>query len=184
MARAIDKASARSVSGGPARDTGLVRVAWDHADELLGFLIGQTRGSEDAHDLRQEVFLRLSRVAASDSIRDVRAYSFRIARNLAVDYHRRRRAEASLFDGKCADWDAPSSTATPDIELCGRQDLEQLRIAVAELAPRLRQALLWARLDGLKLAEIGRRLGVSESMAGRYVAQALAHCQSRLSDEG
>ena len=162
----------------------LARAGWDHADELLGFLIGRTRGGEEARDLRQEVFLRLSRAPPRQNIGDVRAYCFRIARNLIVDHYRRRRAEARLFDDGDTGQDVPSLTVTPEIELSGRQELEQLRIAVAELAPHLRQALLWARLDGLKLAEIGRRLGVSESMAGRYVTQALTHCQARLSREG
>jgi RNA polymerase sigma factor (sigma-70 family) len=184
VARGNIKASAASVSGDAVQTLGLVRAAWEHADELLGFLICRTREDDVARDLRQEVFLRLSRTPANGDIGDVRAYCFRIARNLIVDHHRQRRAEARIFDNGGGDMDAPSETVTPEIELTGRQELEQLRAAVDELAPHLRQALLWARLEGLKLAEIGRRLGVSESMAGRYVTQALTHCQARLSREG
>jgi RNA polymerase sigma factor (sigma-70 family) len=184
VARAYIKSPASSVSHGVAKELDLVGAAWEHADELLGFLICRTREDEVARDLRQEVFLRLSRTPANGNIGDVRAYCFRIARNLIVDHHRRRRAEARLFDANGGDQDAPSPTVTPEIELSDRQELEQLRAAVAELAPHMRRALLWARLDGLKLAEIGRRLGVSESMAGRYVTQALTHCQVRLSREG
>jgi RNA polymerase sigma factor (sigma-70 family) len=161
--------------------TRLVQSALRHSDELLGFFRRQTRGGDEAQDLRQELFLRLSRVPSVGEIADLRAYCFSIARNLAIDFHRRRNTETQLFASALFTENAPSLEASPELEVSGRQDLGKLTLAVAELPPNLRQALLWARLDGLKLKEIGRRLGVSESMAGRYVSQAMARCQSRLS---
>lgn len=162
----------------------LVRAALDHADELLAFLRRQTRGGEEAHDLRQEVFLRLGRAADQAEIVNLRAYCFRVARNLLTDFHRRHVAETRLFEPGDVNEEAPCSRPTPEAQFSGQQDFERLRAAVDELPPHLRNALLWARIDGLKLAEIGSRLGVSESMAGRYVTRALNQCRAYVSRTG
>jgi len=155
-------------------------AARDYAEELLGFFRHRVRGGDEAQDLRQEVFLRLSRAPSGSEIVDLRAYCFRVARNLLVDFHRSGQARTQVFDSFPATEDAACAKPTPEIAVAGRQDLRLLREAVADLPPHLRQALLWARIDGVRLAEIGRRLGVSESMAGRYVTQALMRCRARL----
>src|SRR5438093_11532521 len=62
-----------------------------HHQGLFKYFCRAVGHAESARDLTQEVFLRVSRSpipAAADG--DVRAWLFRIARNLALDYHRRR----------------------------------------------------------------------------------------------
>ncbi|WP_416637191.1 sigma factor-like helix-turn-helix DNA-binding protein [Pseudomonas sp. OHS18] len=60
------------------------------------------------------------------------------------------------------------------------QQLDRLQGILEDLPAHLRQALLWNRLEGLTQKEIGQRLGVSESMAGRYILKALEHCQQKM----
>ena len=58
-----------------------------HSSELLRFFTRQTRCSELAADLRQETWLRLQGRPAGE-IGNVRAFLYRIARNLLIDHHR------------------------------------------------------------------------------------------------
>ena len=54
---------------------------------------------EAAKDLTQDVFLRASRAAVPTAdARGVQAWLFSIARNLVIDYHRRRRREPGHVD--------------------------------------------------------------------------------------
>src|SRR5918996_3854648 len=60
-------------------------------NRLFGYFISAVGQTDTARDLTQDVFLRVSRTAvpeASDG--EVRAWLFRIARNLALDHYRKR----------------------------------------------------------------------------------------------
>ncbi|WEK45173.1 MAG: sigma-70 family RNA polymerase sigma factor [Candidatus Andeanibacterium colombiense] len=152
-----------------------------HGDELFHFLRRRVGSPDDAEDLRQEALLRIGQAGAG-SVHNIRSYLFQVARNLIVDRSRARRKEVQ--------WHAPGAEAAvpcdaPGPDRCAESasDLASLREAVAGLPEKQRLALLWTRLDGVTLKEVGKRLGVSESMAGRYVAQALARCQEVLDGE-
>ncbi len=149
-----------------------------HAGDLAGYLRRQLACPDLAEDLCQDVFLRIGQQREPEALAQPRAYLFRIARNLIVDHHRRRRARPlsqPLDDhAPCLACPRACPETAADHALC----LKGLRAALADLPPRQRQALVWHRLEGLTQAEIGRRLGVSERMAGRYVAQAIEHCRT------
>lgn len=149
-----------------------------HAGDLAGYLRRQLPCPHLAEDLCQEVFLRLGQHPEPTRLEEPRAYLFRIARNLLIDHHRRRRSrplDQPLDDPElCLACPRSCPERDADRALCRKA----LDTALASLPPRLRQALIWHRLEGLTQAEIGRRLGVSERMAGRYVAQAIEHCQT------
>ncbi|MCL7939888.1 sigma-70 family RNA polymerase sigma factor [Halomonas sp. ATCH28] len=153
-----------------------------HATDLAGYLRRQLPCPHLAEDLCQEVFLRLGQHPEPGRLVESRAYLFRIARNLVIDHHRRRRSHPV-----CQPLDEPDlCLACP--HACPERDTDRalcrrvLYATLDTLPPRLRQALVWHRIEGLTQAEIGRRLGVSERMAGRYVAQAIARCRERLTD--
>ncbi|WP_046079115.1 RNA polymerase sigma factor [Halomonas sp. HG01] len=161
-----------------------------HARDITAFLRHQLPCPDLADDLCQEVFLRLGRqrldANASDTrLEQPRAYLFRIARNLLIDHHRRRQArpgDRPTEDDDIACLACPHAARYSDPEAAAERRLcrRGLERAMAGLPPHLRQALVWHRLEGLSQAEIGRRLGVSERMAGRYVRQAISHCRDRL----
>lgn len=158
----------------------LTRLYRMHAGDLNGYLRQRVRCPALADDLCQEAFLRLSQRPSTESLEEPRAYLFRIANNLMIDHHRRchSRIDHQPLDDPRLCLACPYScpeTAT-ESALCQRQ----LRRAMASLPPRLLQALTWHRLEGLTQAEIGRRFGVSERMAGRYIAQALERCRNEL----
>ncbi|MFY0992191.1 RNA polymerase sigma factor [Halomonas sp. C05BenzN] len=154
-----------------------------HATDLAGYLRRQLQCPHLAEDLCQEIFLRLGQHPEPGGLEAPRAYLFRMARNLVIDHHRRCRSRPASqpldTPGLCLVCPRPCPEEEAERHLC----LMRLRETMDTLPTRLRQALTWHRLEGLTQAEIGRRLGVSERMAGRYVAQALARCRDRLARE-
>jgi len=149
-----------------------------HSGELLRFFVRQTRCSELAADLRQETWLRLQGRRAEE-IGNVRAFLYRVARNLLIDHHRQQ-----LVRPQWAPIDETLESDVPEPERATEDSrrLARLQGLMQELPEHLRQALLWNRLDGLTQREIGERLGVSESMAGRYILKALEYCQERMDE--
>ena len=83
-----------------------------------------------------------------------------------------------LSSTRCREGDTstPAAQPSPEQRLAALQLLHAVAERLEGLARRPRQAFLLARLSGLGYAEIGRRLGVSERMVKKYMAQAMLHC--------
>jgi RNA polymerase sigma factor (sigma-70 family) len=159
-------------------DRAQMEAATDHSKELMRFLRNRVGSVDDASDLHQETFVRLAR-GSSAPIADLRAYLFRVARNLSEDFLRSERRRRGRFVDELKD-DIASDQPNPEQIVLGMDQMRELRAALASLPERQRLALLLYRLEGMPLREIGVRLKVSESMASRYVAKALRHCALRL----
>lgn len=154
----------------------------DNYRELLRFLTRRTGGDvERAADLAQDTYLKLAALGPdSGGIHNPRAYVYRVAGNLAIDTLRRDgRIANDLALLEAADIVA-DPTPSQETRAIARQRLRMLEAALDELPAKPRLALLLNRVEGRTFAEIARRLGVSESMVAKYIAQALRHCRDRL----
>jgi RNA polymerase sigma-70 factor (ECF subfamily)/transmembrane sensor len=158
----------------------LIASFQENYQDLLRFLTQRTGDPDRAADVAQETYLKLAAVTGGNVIENPRAYVYRVADNLAIDVMRgdaRRGArQVAAETGEAVADLAPS----PETALWSRERLDQLDKALGELPPKARLALLYFRLDGLSHAEIAARLGVSQSMVAKYIAQALRHCRDRL----
>ncbi|HWD13985.1 RNA polymerase sigma factor [Pseudochrobactrum sp. sp1633] len=146
---------------------------------LRDMLKRRTRSHELADDALQETWLRLTKIQDKTcEVRDHRAFILRVANNIAIDLLRKeqRHYKACLSDEEILKAVA-DSTPSPEIFTIDRDQLRQLVLALLQLPEKPRTALLLARCDCLTHYEIAQRLGVSESMVARYLAQALRHCR-------
>lgn len=150
-----------------------------HAGELNGYLCRRLDSPEQAADLCHEVYLRLRRLdPPAETLTNPRAFLFRIARNLLIDHLRQQQSRPITVPLGDPHLHLESSAPTPESAASSAQAVDGLRTALTDLPDPVRQALLWNRLDGVSQREIGQRLGVSERMAGKYIARALAHCRA------
>ena len=126
--------------------------------------------SDTAHDLTQDVFLRVTRTAvptAPDG--EIRAWLFRIARNLALDHHRKRVRHPepqALSDG---DARSPSQ----DVELAVNE-------ALAALADLDRDVFLMREVAGLGYDEIGRACGLTPDAVRSRIHRARLQLRAQL----
>jgi RNA polymerase sigma-70 factor (ECF subfamily) len=122
-----------------------------HQRRLFKYFCRAVGETETARDLTQDVFLRVSRTAvpaASDG--EVRAWLFKIARNLAIDHHRehlRRPEPSELIDNAAR---SPSQ----DVDLAVNK-------ALAKLGDLDRDVFLMREVSGLGYEEIGRACGLT-----------------------
>jgi RNA polymerase sigma-70 factor (ECF subfamily) len=154
-------------------DIGTLYVS--HGDWLREWLRRQTRCTHRAADLAQDTFCRLIEADEAAPVRDARSYLSTVARRILIDDIRRRAVERA-FLAACEAQGQHVDTLTPE-RIAEAVELLRATLDLLETLPhRVRQAFIMVRLDGLRYAAAAERLGVSERMAKRYVAQAYAHC--------
>ena len=71
-----------------------------YVDEIYRFVVMRVRSSHEAQDLVAEVFLKTWQYISSqkNQIKDFRAFLYRIARNLVIDYYRASKKEYTTFE--------------------------------------------------------------------------------------
>jgi len=118
----------------------------EYNQPLFRYLCRAVGNLDAARDLTQDVFVRVSRSAipAAPAI-GIRAWLFRIARNLALDYHRHRRTIPDLVSLSSAG----ARSANQDVAIAVTQ-------ALATLADLDRDAFLLRELGGLGYDEIAQ----------------------------
>jgi RNA polymerase sigma factor (sigma-70 family) len=157
----------------------LLAAAIAHYAELNAF-VRRLGSAAAADDIMQDMYLRLSARAGAAAIDDTRAYLFRTAANLTIDYQRvqgRRLLSSADVDRllEVAD-DRPD----PEAELMARSDLRMLVRAVDELPERQRAIFRLSRLQRMPHPDIARRFGVTTRTVENEIRRALAHCAARL----
>lgn len=143
------------------------------------------RACADVPDLVQEVFLRLLRVEDYASIRNPQAYLYTMASHVMHQHLVRKSltgGEAQLHDPELSTDLRESAQADPAVEIELEQRFEVIARGLEEVSPRAYATLIMCRCEGMPLKEIARRLGVSHSMAKKYLAQALSYSQRKLQE--
>lgn len=163
--------------------TGMERT---HGRQLRRFLAARLRhAAADVPDIVQEIFLRLLRIKDHEAIRNPQAYLYTVATHVLHQYSLQRSARAQTMD--------PLEVATaledhvapdPADELEIRERLEALGRNLERVSPRAYATLVMYRCEGMTLAEIGARLGVSHVTVRKYLAKAIAFCDEQLDHEG
>ena len=141
---------------------------------LRRFFTAYRLSIEDAEDLVQEVFLRLTRPGQVDGLRDPEAFAFTLARNLLRDRARRLQTRCSSSAVAIDELHLPCSRPTPEQTLEHHEQLESADTALASLKPSTRAAFLMHRVDGLGYSDVAARMGVSVSMVEKHIMVAIA----------
>jgi RNA polymerase sigma-70 factor (ECF subfamily) len=160
----------------------LVAMEQSHGCRLRRFLSARVRNAAaDTPDLMQEIYLRLLRLNDHDAVRNPQAYLFTIA-NHVLHQHTLRASGAldavALMD--VAPWLQATPETDPVAQIEMEQDIQELERSLLELSPKAHLTLILSRCEGMTLAQIGARLGVSRAMAAKYLAKALRHVRQRL----
>lgn len=148
-----------------------------HHSWLHGWLIRRIGCRDNAADLAQDTFVRLLKSRQSSPLREPRAYLSSIARGLMIDQYRRRELERAYLESVTLlpQHEVPSEESRLMI-LDALERIDRIDRMLGTLKPRVRQAFLLARLDGLTCAQIAEKLGVSRATVERDLATALQHC--------
>ncbi|GIL14582.1 MAG: hypothetical protein BroJett038_33020 [Chloroflexota bacterium] len=155
-----------------------------HEISLRSYLRSVFPTLPDIDDLVQESYARLIRAHDAGRINYAKAFLFTTARNLALDFFRRRRIVTIESVADLAD--LPVIEDRPDAaESTNRQEeLNLLASAVRELPDRCRQVLTLRLLYGLSHKQIAAELGISEHTVKAQLAKGMRRCATYFDDHG
>jgi RNA polymerase sigma factor (sigma-70 family) len=140
---------------------------------LMQYLRRVRHNRADVDDLCQEVYVRVCEAALLETPRSARAFVFTIARNLVIDEMRR---EQVVPIDAVADLEALNVAAeipSPDRSLIAREDLRRLQIALDELPPRCREAVVLRKVQGISRREIASRMNIAEKTVARHITEGI-----------
>lgn len=142
------------------------------------YLRARTRSDEDALDLAAATFERAFASLSSFRSRDggIQAWLMRIARNAAIDAHRRHRPTADL-----AGADAQLARIAVRADRLEGERVEMLDL-VARLPTDQRDALLLRYAGGLTAREIGIVIGKREGAVQKQIERGLAALREAFDD--
>ena len=174
-----------------AATAGLAGLFTVHRAELLRFLVARCGDRDNAEDLLQELWIKVSQ-PVERPVANGRAYLFRMANNLVLDQSRaRRRAmvrDLSWLDadgfGTSEPEDRPDPALPVDELIARSQETALLRKAIDELPPGAKRAILLHRFDGHGQSEVARIMGISRSGVEKHLAVALLHLRRALANCG
>jgi RNA polymerase sigma-70 factor (ECF subfamily) len=141
---------------------------------LLRYFVRRGIPQQDAQDLVQDVFVRLSRQEAFDHVGSVEGYLFATAANIAFDFFRRNKVRANNPAIGFVEAVQRVEDFSPERLLEGRQELTCVIAALNEMPERMRNIFILARLENLPRAEIAQRLGISKSLVEQQITLATA----------
>lgn len=124
------------------------------ADNIYGYVCSIVRDEHEAEDITQQVFTKLTAILPNYQEREVpfSAWILRVARNMALDHLRQRRAiPCEEIRGANEHFDDTS-----------RERSQCLQAALALLPPDQREVLIMRHIMGMSPGEIARSLGKSE----------------------
>lgn len=154
---------------------------------LLAYFAKRVQSRSEAEDLVQEVFVRLLRHPDRHNGQTIEAYIFTIAANLLRDRaksvaggHHRQSHNVDFLGGRDEYSAALIEDRDPERVLLGKESVEDVLGALAELGERTRDVFILARLENMPHREIARLFGVSVSSVEKMIMKAMAHLAARM----
>lgn len=131
-------------------------------------------GSADAEDLVQEAFVRALQAATPPE--DLRAWCFRVVRNLAHNRARDRGADQLWPSGL----DVPRASLGPLTKMVAAEDAAEVLAQLEQLSAAQREALTLRYVEGLAREEIATVLDVSVGQVKSRLFEGLSRLRARL----
>lgn len=161
MTRGTDRTDeelvAAALKGEPDRFGDLVER---YQGRLVNYLFRLLRNTDDAHELAQEVFLKVYQVLDRfDPQYKFSTWLFRVAQNAAIDQIRRRRLKLFSLQqedtgGEVREWDVPSGERGPYGELRNQERGGAIQEAIDALPWEYRELILLRHFGELAYEEI------------------------------
>lgn len=171
-------------TGHPKGSSRLAALAFEQfRSGLYRFLLRRLRGTGNAEDLAQEVYLRLLRSVDPGQVKCPQAYVYRVAFNVLYEFKLRQRGDPIAFDSQMIDQAAEKladDDALPDEVYADEAKGRRLEQVIAQLPPMQRAALRLATQHDLSHAQIADKLGISVSTMRNHLYKAIDSCRQRL----
>jgi RNA polymerase sigma-70 factor (ECF subfamily) len=155
-----------------------------HEISLRSYLRGMFPTLPDIDDLVQESYARLIRAHHAGRINYAKAFLFTTARNLALDFFRRRKIVTIESVADMADLHVIEERPDAAESINHQEELNMLAAAVRLLPDRCRQVLTLRLLYGLSHKQIAAEMGISEHTVKAQLAKGMRRCAEYFDERG
>ena len=154
-----------------------------HESTLRGYLYGTFPALHDVDDVVQESYLRVWKARTGQRIDFAKAFLFKVARHVALDFLRKDRKSPVDAVGDLAGLcvieggtDAPAALLDERVEL--------LAESIAHLPDRRREIVILRKLKRLSQKEVAAQLGLSERTVENQLYRGMKQCEAHLRARG
>lgn len=154
-----------------------------YGSKLLKHCLVRVASPEDAQDITAEAFTRTwDYVKDGRKVNNFRAFLYRVAHNLIVDYFRKRTHTVSLDSLTAEGFEPEGQHRAPDEEVAILLAAERARNAM-KLLPQREHAIITMRyLDGLSVSEISRVMDMEPNHVSVTIHRGIARLRKILGE--
>jgi RNA polymerase sigma factor (sigma-70 family) len=178
-----------SSDGATQRERRLSEVIRREGRRLRRFIRSRVANETDVEDILQDVFSEFVEFdGLVESVRQVSAWLFRVARNRIIDRYRKHQPETLPVDADengemrgefLEDW-LPSPDAGPEAAYARGILMEELVAALAELPSDQREVFVAHELEGRSFRDLANETGLSVNTLLSRKHHAVLHLRDRL----
>lgn len=155
-----------------------------HDLQLKSYLRSAFPSVRDVDEVIQESYLRVWKAQAVEPIQSARAFLFRVARNVALDWIRRRRPLILDPLGESAALDVVDGRPGPAEVVATQEKIQLLAEALDTLPSRCREIVIFCKLQGQSYREAAIHFGVSEKTVAEHVYRGVQRLGVELNRRG
>jgi len=156
----------------------LYRRHWTELCRYIAHTFG--RGPPDPEDVVQTVFAQFAALPDAGAIENPRAFLYRSAHNVVIDYHRKEAVRTRFATECAAACPEPADELCPERVLSSRQRLAIIETTIRAMELKRRTVFIMNRIHDLSFSEISRRTGIAESTVKYHVVRATIQCELAL----
>jgi RNA polymerase sigma-70 factor (ECF subfamily) len=148
-------------------------------DSLFGFARYVVRDSQAAHDVLQDVYMKLWKVRTTiDPSRSLKALMYQMVRNYALNHLRQKKTRtAESIDEILID---PASDVSVEETVFANALNDSIQHWIAKMPDRRREAFVLSRFEGLSHEEIARVMSLTPRTVNNHIVLALQDLRARL----
>ena len=154
----------------------------DNVEQIYRFVFLKLGSRDEADDITSKTFLRvwetLKREGSYGRVKNPRAYAYKIARNLLIDYYRRKREESIPVEDVVLEDKEKRADERAEID----SEMERVRVALKKLNDDYQNVVIWYYLNELTVEEISELMGKSETNIRVTIHRAVSALRKELEE--
>ena len=138
-------------------------------------------GPPDPEDITQQAFFKILERGNWQDIRNLRSFLWRTARNLMLDGKRNVKVPSKYdFEVEQLFFPQRGSDLSPENVIYAMEELDAVNEALEQMPDRRRRAFVLHRIEGIPVAEVARRIALSETATRKHIARAVHEIEMHL----